>query len=196
MSGTSTTVRYYILVQGGVVTSPTPQPVPAGMAITDLEPADMNWIEVTALMPTPPAQGSTATQAADGTWAFAAPVPPVANATPDPTLTPAQAAENLLQGGAVQIASTSTPGLDGTYGIAPSNTAAITSIVAGISAGAGFPGGAAQLPYPDSSGALHVFPTTAAFIGFGAAIEGYVFALEMIAQGRSAAFPAQPLTIP
>lgn len=97
---------------------------------------------------------------------------------------------------AVAVVSASLPALSGVYGINAGSIANITAAVAGIAAGQGFPGGSSSMVWVDATGAPHTFGTTAEFLALGAAIEGYVYALQMTALGQAVAIPATPLQIP
>ena len=60
-----------------------------------------------------------------------------------------------------------------------------------IAANGTFPAGLTAMPWPDSSGTLHYFPTTAEFMAFSTAIANYV---TMIDLGMT--LPTPPVTIP
>ncbi len=120
------------------------------------------------------------------TGKFTAPPPP-------PAPTPAQLALKALAAGC-QIVSTGTPALNGTYDVSQRAQMRIAAIETGVLAGKGLPGGAATFPYPDASGAYHLF-TADAFATFGAAIRDYVFGLEAVVGGASTVLPSQPVTI-
>lgn len=89
----------------------------------------------------------------------------------------------------IQIQSTSTPALDGTYSISHDQQAIIDGIYAGIKNGDGLPGGGTTFNYADTSGAMHAFDATS-FPNFAKAVRDYLYQLS---QGQS---PAQPVTIP
>jgi len=90
----------------------------------------------------------------------------------------------------VQIASTSTPALDGTYAIDAATQAKVQAIALYIQVNGRFPAGVSALPWPDSAGVPHTFPTTAAFLAFATALGDTVTAIEL---GQT---PAQPVPIP
>src|SRR5689334_13955906 len=84
-----------------------------------------------------------------------------AGGTPDaePPLSPATVLDVALRAG-IQIASTGTPALDGTYSLDPVSRANIAAIYAGIKGGDGLPGGGASFVYTDPLGS-HTFTATA-----------------------------------
>lgn len=90
----------------------------------------------------------------------------------------------------VAVQSTGTPALNGTYAIDAATTAKINAVVSYIAEKSAFPDALSPFPWPDASGALHNFPTTASFIAFAEAIADYVTAITL---GQS---PTTPLTIP
>jgi hypothetical protein len=104
-------------------------------------------------------------------------------------LTPA-----LLIAAGLQIASASTPALNGTYAIDPASQGQITgeALYIQVTTGQGaarFTNGQATKAWIDASGGAHVF-TTAQFISFAEAVAEYVDAV--IAGSR----PPQPVSIP
>jgi hypothetical protein len=119
--------------------------------------------------------------------------------TPDPVLTvqltPAQQAAALLASGTVQVNSTATPALSGTYAIDPLSRGNIIAVQTSINAGLGLPGGGSTFSYLDAAGAAHAFGATD-FTHFATAIRDYVYALTQVASGGSNTLPATPLTIP
>lgn len=104
-------------------------------------------------------------------------------APPSPQLTPQQAAEALLAAG-LAVTSTSTPGLNGTYGLAPSDQSALTAMQVAILSGVTPP-----TTYIDSMGSHGPF-TPQQLTALAVAAFQYVAAVE---QGQS---PSQPVTIP
>jgi hypothetical protein len=101
----------------------------------------------------------------------------------------------LLASGTVQITSTATAALNGTYAIDPLSRATIAEIQTSINAGLGVPGGGSTFNYLDASGAAHAFAASD-FTNFAKAIRDYVYALTQVAAGASATLPATPLAIP
>jgi len=89
----------------------------------------------------------------------------------------------------VQIVSSGTASLDGTYAIDDAAQKNISSIASGIASRNRLPGGGATFNYFDASAAAHAFGS-ADFLNFAAAIEDYVYAL------ASGGAPTQPVTIP
>ncbi len=105
-----------------------------------------------------------------------------------------QAEAATAQAAGMQLVSTSTPALNGTYAIDSATLAAGANLMAYINAGK-VPGGGATFHYPDISGAAHGFTGPQFLEAWGAAME-YVYALNQVAMGVSTALPAQPVTIP
>ncbi len=99
----------------------------------------------------------------------------------------------------VQIVSTATPALNGTYAIDLVTQQEITGVVTSIAAGRGLPLGAPVIPWPDAQGTPHSF-TAPDFVNFAAAVRDYVFGLLQtrgaLMAGQPAPWPAQPSTIP
>lgn len=126
-------------------------------------------------------------------WGVVSGVPallPASNAPP----TLAQQALAALAAG-VQITSTSTPALDGTYAISSSAQAKIQAVSLFIVVNGKFPGGQSTMAWADAAGAAHTFPNTAAFQAFATAVADYVAALDAVLLGISLELPAQPLVI-
>lgn len=157
------------LVAGCLATDGTTQPQGTVMQ------APIAWDGVTAYSP----PGMTVVPYS-GQVPYAPPAPPAKPTAPT----------------SVTVVSTEYPDLNASYGIAASDVVNITSVVAGVSAGQGFPGGASTLTWVDSTGAAHTFQTTAEFVAFGAAIESYVYSLQLIGLGQQATLPTTPLQIP
>lgn len=113
---------------------------------------------------------------------------------PVPTPTLAQQAQAAILAG-VQITSTGTPALSGTYACDPAAQAKImaTSLFAVVNSK--FPGGGATMAWADRSGAVHTFPTIAEFQAFATAVGDYVAALDAVILGQSTTLPSQPVTI-
>lgn len=107
---------------------------------------------------------------------------------------------NALLAAGIAITSTATPALDGTYAVDAGSQAQIAAIVTGINAGKGFPEGAASVAYPDVTGALHSFSATSDFVNFAAALEAYVYQVNLTAAaleaGQPATWPTASATIP
>lgn len=104
-----------------------------------------------------------------------------------PPPTPEQQIEAVIAAG-LQIVSTSTPSLNGTYGIGSAEQQNISGIAAGIASRNRLPGGGATFNYGDASGTLHAF-NGPNFLNLASAVEDYLYALE---QGSA---PTQPITI-
>jgi hypothetical protein len=95
--------------------------------------------------------------------------------------------ETLLMSG-VQIISTGTSSLNGTYAIYNASQQNITAISSGIAAKNRVPGGGSTFNYPDTMGVMHAFSATN-FLNFASAIEDYVYNLSQGIIG------SQPVTI-
>ena len=99
----------------------------------------------------------------------------------------------------VQVTSTATPSLNGTYALDQVSQNQITAIAAGIAAGKGLPGGGTTFNWPDVTGAQHAFSSTN-FTNLASAMESYVYsfmqAIATLVGGGSATMPTQPITIP
>ncbi len=98
----------------------------------------------------------------------------------------------------IQITSTSSPTLNGNYGVQDSDIAAINTQAQYITLYGQFTAGSNQ-PWPDTSSALHVFSKTATFMEFAKSAVQYSqackTALATIQSGGSAAFPSNAATI-
>ncbi len=99
----------------------------------------------------------------------------------------AQAAAAAVAAG-MQLASASTPALNGTYAIDPASKTNIDGIYSSIKNGDGLPGGGATFNYPDIGGTLHAFNATT-FPAFAKAVRDFLYALS---QGEA---PTQPAPI-
>lgn len=103
------------------------------------------------------------------------------------TIEPSQQARNALAVG-LQIVSTGTSALNGTYAVDAVSQADIIAIETSINAGKGFPGGSATFDYPDVAGSMHSF-SEANFTNFAAAVRDFVYACRSVIAGQSAAVP-------
>jgi hypothetical protein len=93
------------------------------------------------------------------------------------------------------IVSTATPALNGVYAVDPSVAGVnINSIIGGINANIGLPGGGSSFTYFDMSNAPHSF-TQAQFLTLAQAIRDYVYALDLYLAGVGNQ-PAATATIP
>ena len=111
---------------------------------------------------------------------------------------PALVAQQMIAAG-IGITSISTPALNGTYAIDPASQGNIVAVSAYIGEYGTFPNNQTTLPYPDSSGAIHTFPSITEWAAFAKAVADYVEALEetanILAAGGSASWPVDA-TIP
>ncbi len=114
----------------------------------------MTWLDISTVSPTP-AYGWSATETS-GVWSYTAPASPV----PAPLV--------------VEVTSTATSALNGTYVIGATSLANIVALSTGIAAGKGLPGGGTTFNYGDANGAQHAF-TSANFLNFAQAIEDFVY---------------------
>ncbi len=114
-------------------------------------------------------------------------------AAPAPVLTLGHQAQALLAGG-LTITSTGTPAINGLYPCDDGTRATIAEVVAGISAGQGFPGGGATFDF-DIAGGHVVIPSTAAFVAIGAAVRDFVYGCIQVVMGRSTTLPPANVTI-
>ena len=121
---------------------------------------------------------------------------PPAPVVPVVVPTAAQLAQTAIAAG-VQITSTSTPALNGTYACDDAAQARINRVYALIQRGGGavFPAGLTSLPWPDESGALHTFTGVAEFLAFETAVGNYVLALDMIQAANSGTLPSSTVNI-
>jgi len=107
----------------------------------------------------------------------------------------AMATYNAKISAGIQIVSTGTPALNGTYsiGVDPGTGADAKSVIdgiyGGIKGGDGLPGGGTTFVYHDVTGAGHTFDETS-FTNFAKAVRDYLYAL-----GRGQA-PSLPVSIP
>ncbi|CAB3742462.1 hypothetical protein LMG24238_06886 [Paraburkholderia sediminicola] len=104
-----------------------------------------------------------------------------------------QSAQAALVAG-LQVSSTGTPALNGTYAIDQFSQMDIIAIETGLNAGKGFPAGTTTLNYPDTTGLLHNF-SEANFTDFAAVVRDYVYALKSVMAGQSSSLPSAAVTI-
>ena len=100
----------------------------------------------------------------------------------------------------IQVTSTGTPGLNGTYGIAPSDVSNIQAVSIYIQVNGRFPAGQTAFPWKDQNGLIHSFATTASFMSFATVAADYVAALALTLHayeaGGSPPWPSNSATIP
>ena len=103
-----------------------------------------------------------------------------------------------IQTAGVQITSTSTPALNGSYPIDEGSQTDMSALAAGIAAGKGLPSGSSTFAYPNAEGAEVVF-TADQFTAFAAAIEAYLYIFNQTLAARlggsSTSMPSTALTI-
>lgn len=130
-----------------------------------------NWTEITGSWPLAPAPLTPAQQlAAQVDAAFAA---------------------------GLTITSTGTASINGTYAVDQNAQTRIAAIETAILKNNAFPGSnGTQMAYPDITGKLIVFPSTALFSEFATAVANYVADLDLYAAGASGAtMPSASVTI-
>ena len=123
------------------------------------------------------------THSGDG---FAPPAPPVLSA--------ADRATAALASG-IEIVSSGTPAISGTYPLDALSQFKILSISAYISINGKFPGEMTVFSRLDTAKVPHVFPNPALFLVWATAVADYVAALEQIIETGSGTLPAQPTEI-
>jgi hypothetical protein len=106
--------------------------------------------------------------------------------TPPPATSPPPAPPPT----SVQVNSTSTPALSGVYAFDPTTQAKLMAVSLYIQVNSKFPDGQTAFPWPDTSGTMHSFATTAQFQTFATAIADYATAIDL---GQT---PTAPVTIP
>jgi hypothetical protein len=99
----------------------------------------------------------------------------------------------LLAGG-LTIFSAGTPAINGIYQCDPMSRATIAEVVAGISAGHGFPGGGSSFDYQLVAG-YATFYATNTFVVAAAAVRDFVYACAQVQRGRSSTLPAASVSI-
>lgn len=118
-----------------------------------------------------------------------------APAVPSPT--PTDILNTKISAG-IQIVSTGTPSLNGTYPLGDGSEAQLTGILVGIAAGLGLPFGASTVPWADINGVPHNF-TADQMKAFGSAVRDYRYGLQvtwnLLNNGQSATWPSLPVTI-
>jgi hypothetical protein len=168
----------FALISNGMIVQVAPDQFPVNPALV--------WTpDISAASPAP--QVGWAAKKTAGAWTFTAPV------IPAPTL--AQQAVAAMNAG-LTITSTSTPALNGTYGVDPMSQGRLASISTYILVNSSFPGGSATYPFIDLSGTPHVFPTTASFQAFATACANYVAAVDFVSATGAGTLPSPSITIP
>jgi hypothetical protein len=103
-----------------------------------------------------------------------------------------------FQGQGIQLASTGTPVLNGTYGADLASIAQASVIAADIANGDGLPGGSSTFTYVDAFGVHGPFDS-AHFLAAYKGLKNYVYSLTQdvitLVNGGSASLPSQPVTI-
>lgn len=107
---------------------------------------------------------------------------------------PVVKAAELLAGG-LTIQSTSTPALDGVYACDSSSVAHVSAEMISILSGDVFADGGTSATWADTTGGLHVFPSTALFKSFALAVAAFVAAIGKVSIGASETLPVTTATI-
>lgn len=123
---------------------------------------------------------------------YAAPVQP---APPSPT--PAHQAAALLASG-LELKSTGTPALNGTYSVTVQSIANVSNVTTYILKNNKFPAGVTQMPWVDKDGNPHLFPTVETFENFATAFGDFVAACQIFgdSNGQAGSLPSNQITIP
>lgn len=100
---------------------------------------------------------------------------------------------NAMLAAGIQIVSTGTATLSGTYACDPATLSRVGNLLAAIAAGLSIPGGV--IPWADINGAPHSF-TPDQFKNLATALLAFEMQLAPIAAGAPGALPTQPVTIP
>ena len=120
-------------------------------------------------------------------------------AAPAAAASPAQAAAAAVVAAIAAgcpVVSAGTPALSGTYAIDAASTANINAVSTYITVNGKFPAGQTSIPWPDIAGAVHVFPSTAAFQAFASAVADWVMKVSLFQMGQASALPTGSETIP
>lgn len=118
-----------------------------------------------------------------------------------PVLTPAQQAvvdaQNAISAG-INLTSTATPSLNGTYGVGASNQLEINGLVTGIMVTGTFPNNSTTYLLHDKAGNAHTFPDVATFKNFAVAVLNFVAPISQYAAsgGAVGSIPSNNITIP
>lgn len=112
-------------------------------------------------------------------------------------LAPQKNAAAALAAGIV-LTSTGTPALNGTYATNAKAQADLNAIITYILLNNAFPAGVPQMPWPDSSGTMHLFPSTASFQAFATILANFVATVTIYGNsgGAIGSIPSNQLTIP
>lgn len=95
------------------------------------------------------------------------------------------------------IVSTSTPGLNGVYGVTPASQQNYAGVIAYILVNNRFPGGLTELPWSDMAGSTHFFNDVATFKAMATAIADYATLVTLYSQsgGQAGSLPPSTTTI-
>lgn len=100
---------------------------------------------------------------------------------------------NAMLAAGIQVVSTGTPALSGTYACDSVTLSRAGNLLAAIAAGLAIPGGV--IPWADINGAPHVF-TPDQFKNFSAALLAFEMQLAPLSAGAPGTLPTLPVTIP
>lgn len=111
-------------------------------------------------------------------------------------LLPQKNASAAISSGIV-ITSTGTPALNGTYPLDQDTQGQLNGVITFILINGTFPNGISEMPWYDTSGAMHLFPSVAAFKDFATAFANYVATVTIYANsgGTIGSIPSNNITI-
>lgn len=95
----------------------------------------------------------------------------------------------------VNITSTATPAINGTFACDAVSQAEIASEMLFILTNGGFTNGASALPWPDITGKAIAFPSPAVFKAWATAVANYVAAVKAYGNGIASDLPSPNITI-
>jgi len=112
-------------------------------------------------------------------------------------LAAATAASNALAAIAagVEITSSGTPTLNGTYSVDADSTADINAVITYILVNGNFPGNSSTMKWADVDGDFHTFNDVATFKAFASAIANYVAQVTIYGAGGGGSLPSNQIAI-
>jgi len=116
---------------------------------------------------------------------------------PAPTVPTAAQQAGLLLAGGIQLMSTSTPALNGTYSTSATSITNVNAVATYILINNAFPGGLGTMPWYDVNGTGHTFPSIAEFKLFATAFANFVALVQLYADsnGDIGPLPSNQITI-
>lgn len=135
--------------------------------------------------------GTTVEMTADQEAAF------LASQAASAVQTPSQQAFSAMASG-LQITSTSTPSLNGVYGLDQTAQNNVNATVTYILLNGTFPGGGSTMAWVDMNNNAHVWPNVATFKAFATAFADYTASVTLysLSNGAAGALPSNSVTIP